>query len=294
MNKKQQLVVKHNALINAAYRLDLTEQRLILMSTVRAREDGEGITADKPLKVRAEDYADQFKVTRQAAYMALKEATTGLFERQFTYEQLTKRGNVEVVKSRWVSQVSYIEQEGTVSIVFAPSVVPLITRLEKEFTRYDLEQVSGLKSTYAVRLYELLISWRRAGKTPEIDLATLRGRLGVEPDEYVRMHHFKAKVLDYALKQINEHTDITAAYEQHKKGRTISGFSFSLTTKSLTRDPNTIDMLTGTTDAERFGQKKKRRRITRLEAEKMAHPGEDWSQLLKRISTDYLITDLAD
>jgi len=288
-DKKQQLVVKDNALINAAYTLDLVEQRLILMSTVRAREEGDGITADKPLKVRAEDYAEQFKVRPHTAYESLKEATSGLFNRYFTYEQLTKRGNKEMVKSRWVSQISYIENEGTVSIVFAPAVVPLITRLEKEFTRYDLEQVSGLTSTYAVRLYELLISWRRSGKTPEIELATLRERLGVGEGELTRIDNFKRKVLDFAIKQINEHTDITAEYEQHKKGRTISGFSFTFTPKNPNRDPNTIDMLTGTTDNER---RPKRERITRRQAEGMAKPGEEWPELVKRLSADFFITDL--
>jgi plasmid replication initiation protein len=255
------------------------------MSTVRAREDGDGITADKPLKVRAEDYADQFKVTRHTAYEALKTATSGLFNRYFTYEQLTKRGNKEVVKSRWVSQVSYIENEGTVSIVFAPAVVPLITRLEKEFTRYDLEQVSGLTSTYAVRLYELLISWRRSRKTPQIELATLRERLGVGEGDLTRIDNFKRKVLDFAIKQINEHTDITAEYEQHKKGRTISGFSFTFTLKNPNRD-----LLTGTTDNERA--RPKRKRITRAEAEGMARPGEEWPELVKRLSADFFITEL--
>ncbi|MGP9641614.1 replication initiation protein RepM, partial [Halomonas sp. AOP42-A1-14] len=271
--KQQQLVVKDNALINAAYRLDLTEQRLILMSTVRAREDGQGITTDKPLTVRAEDYAEQFKVTRQAAYMALKEATTGLFERQFTYEQLTKRGNREVVKSRWVSRVSYIESEGQVSIVFAPDVVHLITRLEKEFTRYDLEQVSGLKSTYAVRLYELLISWRRLGKTPEIELSEFRQQLGVADDEYVDMQNFKRRVLDLAIKQINEHTDITASYEQHKRGRRIVGFEFTFQVKRRDRDPDTVDWVNDKTDAS-SSSKKRRKVITKAQADAMGKLGE--------------------
>lgn len=291
MDTKQQLVVKDNALINAAYRLDLTEQRLILMTTVRARENGKGITTDQPLIVRAEDYAEQFRVTRQTAYEVLRDATTGLFERYFTFEQLTKKGNIEVVKSRWVSQISYIENEGAVSITFAPAVVQLITRLEKHFTSYDLEQVSGLKSTYAVRLYELLIAWRSTGKTPEIALDDFRKRLGVGPDEYVRMHHFKAKVLDFAIKQVNESTDITASYEQHKKGRSITGFSFTFTLKNPGRDPNTIDLLSGTTDNERA--RSKRERITRQQAEGMAKPGESWPELIKRLSREFFITDLA-
>lgn len=288
--KKQQLVVKDNALINAAYTLDLVEQRLILMSTVRAREDGHGITTDKPLIVRAEDYAEQFKVTRQTAYKGLKEAANGLFNRYFTFEQLSKKGNVEVVKSRWVSQISYVETEGAISITFAPAVVQHITRLETEFTRYDLEQVSGLTSTYAVRLYELLISWRRAGKTPEIELATLRGRLGVTDGQYKLMRHFKDRVLDFAIKQVNEHTDITAEYEQHKRGRTISGFSFTFKMKNPYRDPNTIDLLSGTTDNERA--RPKRQRITKDEAERMAKPGESWPELLKRLSSEFFITGL--
>ena len=39
------------------------------------------------------------------------------------------------------------------------------------------------------------------------------------------------RVIELALKQINDHTDITATYEQHKKGRTITGFSFKFKQK---------------------------------------------------------------
>ena len=39
------------------------------------------------------------------------------------------------------------------------------------------------------------------------------------------------RVIEQSIKQINEHTDITASYEQHKKGRTITGFSFKFKQK---------------------------------------------------------------
>ena len=45
------------------------------------------------------------------------------------------------------------------------------------------------------------------------------------------MNNFKSRVLEPAIKQINEHTDITVKVEQHKKGRTISGFSFKFKQK---------------------------------------------------------------
>ena len=59
----------------------------------------------------------------------------------------------------------------------------------------------------------------------------MRLKLGIEPDEYKAMNNFKAKVLDLAVSQINEHTDITAKYDQHKQGRTITGFTFTFTFK---------------------------------------------------------------
>ena len=133
----------------------------------------------------------------------------------------------------------------------------MITRLEEQFTKYDIEQISSLSSAYAVRLYELLICWRTTGKTPIIELGEFRKRIGVLDTEYQRMDVFKRGVLELALKQINEHTDITATYEQHKKGRLITGFSFKFkqkkpkqaeiateTPKTATNDLDTIKPLT--------------------------------------------------
>jgi plasmid replication initiation protein len=76
-------------------------------------------------------------------------------------------------------QIAYIDETATVEVIFAPAVVPLITRLEEQFTQYDIEQISGLSSAYAVRMYELLICWRSTGKTPVIELAEFRKRIGV-------------------------------------------------------------------------------------------------------------------
>ncbi|MHD0067360.1 hypothetical protein ACQX3E_12615, partial [Corynebacterium diphtheriae] len=57
---------------------------------------------------------------------------------------------------------------------------------------------------------------------------------------------------------MNEHTDIKVTYKQHKKGRSISGFSFSFKQKKSTnqpieskRDPNTLDIFSKMTDAQR-------------------------------------------
>ena len=228
------LVVKDNALMNASYNLDLVEQRLILLAIVEARESGKGINANDPLTVHAESYINQFGVARQTAYQALKDACDDLFARQFSYQEINERGNTENVRSRWVSEVRYVDAEATVKLIFAPVVIPLITRLEERFTQYEMKQISELSTGYAIRLYELLICWRTTGKTPVIELSDFRQKMGVLDSEYQRMHDLKKRVLEPALEQINEHTDITATYEQHKKGRVITGFSFKFKQKKKT------------------------------------------------------------
>ena len=251
------LVVKDNALINASYNLDLVEQRLILLAIVEARESGKGINANDPLEVHAESYINQFNVARQTAYQALKDVCKDLFARQFSYQEINKRGNVENVLSRWVSEIRYIDDEATVKLIFAPAIVPLITRLEVQFTKYELQQISNLSSAYAVRLYELLIAWRSTGQTPVIELTEFRNKIGILDDEYTRMGNFKDRVLNLAIAQINEHTDITVKYEQHKKGRNISGFSFSfkqkkgVTANANSKSSNTLDLFSKMTDAQR-------------------------------------------
>ena len=227
----RELVVKDNALINASYNLDLVEQRLILLAIVEARESGKGINANDPLTVHAESYINQFGVHRNTAYQALKDACDNLFARQFSYQEINERGNTENVRSRWVSEVRYVDAEATVKLIFAPVVIPLITRLEERFTQYEMKQISELSTGYAIRLYELLICWRTTGKTPIIELSEFRQKTGVLENKYTAMCDLKKRVLEPALKQINEHTDITATYEQHKKGRVITGFSFKFKQK---------------------------------------------------------------
>ena len=250
-----ELVVKDNILINASYNLELTEQRLILLAIVEARETGQGITAESKLQIHAQNYANRFDVTKEAAYNALKNAVSNLFDRQFSFkEEHEKTGKIGIVRSRWVSRIKYIDDLALLEITFAPDVVPFITRLEKHFTSYQLNQISQLTSKYAIRTYELLIAWRTVGKC-SFDLEDFRNKIGLGVNEYTAMSDFKKRVLEPAIKQINEHTDITVTYEQHKKGRTISGFSFSFKQKkkqdAILKEKAATSILTKMTDSQR-------------------------------------------
>jgi len=253
--KPQDLVVKTNRLNTALQNLTLPELRIVQLAIVDARETGKGLHTDTPLRIDALRYAEVFETTRQNGYMMMKEAEETLFNRRFSF--IDEHGGM--VKSRWIQQVRYLDDEGAIELVFTVAVVKGITRIdgaEEFFTQYLLSQTAVLDSVYAVRLYELLTQWRSAKQTPLFELDVFRGQMGVGDDEYIRMGNFKARVLDLAVDQINEKTDLQVSYEQHKRGRVIIGFSFKIREKpkakqiTESRDSNTTELLSRLTDKQ--------------------------------------------
>lgn len=249
---KKDLVIKTNRLNQAFQMLSLAEFHIVQLAIVDARNTGTGLTTDMPLKIDALRYADVFGTTRQNAYIRMKEAEETLFNRRFSF--FDEDG--KLVKSRWISQVKYLDNEGAIEIVFTPAVVQGISRIDgvKEFfTQYLLTQTSQLKSVYSTRLYELLIQWRSTGETPIVNLQDFRAQLGIDENQYKLMSDFKKRVLDLAINDINEQTDIKVSYQQHKNGRLISGFSFSFKQKKLaSQSPNTLDLFSKMTDKQRY------------------------------------------
>jgi plasmid replication initiation protein len=225
-NNKNELVVKSNRLVEASYRLTLAEQRIILLAIVEARRTGKGLNADDFVAIRATDYAAMFDLALNQAYEQIKEATKTLFRRYVVlYDTDPDSGKPRMIEVRWLSAAAYIDGAGTIQIRFATDMVPYITHLEAEFTRYKLEKVANMSSAYAIRLYELLIQWGSVGYR-EIELASFRKMLMVEY-EYKSIKDLKKWVIDVALTQINEHSDLTASYTQRKTGRVVTHLIFT-------------------------------------------------------------------
>ena len=250
------LIVKSNKLVQAIQTLSLAETRVIQLAIIDARETGNGLTPEHPLELHADRYAKAFNVSPDAAYLALIEAEDSLFKKKFT---ITNEDGT-LTKSRWIQDANYRKGEGRILVTLTRVVIEHVTKIdgfEQYLTSYHWKKTADFKSVYAVRLYELLMQWKSVGKTPVYELNKFRSQLGIAVNEYTRMEAFKRRVLDIAVDQINELSDITVKYEQHKKGRSISGFSFTFKQKKkpkdvkAQRDPNTLDFFSQMTDKQR-------------------------------------------
>lgn len=226
---KTGLVVKSNKLIEASYRLDLIEQRIVLAAIVEARESQKGLE-DGFITLEVMSFAKTFGMEESNTYGQLKTAMDTLFNRFIVVRDIhPESGHERVSKIRWISKASYIDGAGMIQLQFGQDIVPYISRLEKEFTPYRLEKIGAMTSAHAVRLYELLIQYLSLGQR-EIEIAWLRDILQLE-GQYTIINNFKLRVIDVAVTQINEHSDIKVSYTQRRTGRNITHLIFTIKVK---------------------------------------------------------------
>lgn len=269
--KKANLVVKSNHLVEASYRLDLIEQRIILAAIVEARESQKGLGEDH-ITLEASKFVELFRMEPGSVYEQLKNALMSLFNRFVVVRDIDpETGHPRISRVRWISTASYIDGAGRIQLRFATDMVPYITRLESEFTAYRLEKIGRMSSAHAVRLYELLVQYLAIGQR-EIEIEWLKEVLQVK-NEYSRITDLKKRVIDVAVTQINEHSDLLVDYDQRKTGRVVTHLLFRI--KAKPEQKPAASKKTG-----------KPKNIDRGYVEKHARPGETYDQAYRRLLED--------
>jgi plasmid replication initiation protein len=229
-NLERAMVYKSNSLVEASYRLSVAEQRIVL-ACISQVPRGEPVTDEVMYSVSVHDIAELSETEGSNTYRDLQEATLRLKRREVRIEKeangKAKRKN-ELICG-WVQSVVYMEDEGRVCLRFNKDMLPYLTELSTQFTKYRLKAVAKMDSAYAVRLYELLAQWQGIGKR-EVSVEWLRDTFQLG-DKYPAIKDLKKWVFDPAVAQINEHSDLTASYDQRKTGRNVTHLIFTFAPK---------------------------------------------------------------
>lgn len=220
----KRVISQSNILISSSYELSLTEIRLLrlCMSSIDARKP----FRHKRFLIRASDYAETFKVTADAAYLALNDAANTLFDREIRLGN-SKNGR----RIRWISEIKYHKGMGEVEIHFTDQVIPQITGLNKLYTQYRAGSIVDLTSVYSVRIYEWLCQFRSTGWM-KIRISELRDRLNLV-ESYPKFNDLRRRVIDVAINEINKRTDLNVEVEFIKRGRSIEMIEFKFSTQPV-------------------------------------------------------------
>lgn len=224
-------IVKSNHVVEASYRLTLNEQRLILLCIQQIKK-GQAITAESAFLISATDVSKAYNVTTDRAYVLLQEVVDKLYERSLTIYKPDPELPQKQTKTRWITAIDYLENEGRVYLYFAPKVIPYISMLEGGFTRYNLEYIAPMTSVYGVRFYELFKCWLMGDKSKvkSISLDELKSLLDIT-GQYTSIKDFKFYVLDRGIEDVNQYTDLAISYENTRTGRKITGLDFTINMK---------------------------------------------------------------
>ena len=259
------MVYKSNALVEAAYRLSVLEQRIVLACISQVRRD-EPVTDEVLYSVTAANLAEMSGTAIEGTYSELKAAALRLKRREVRLigEPNGNGKKPSEINTRWVQTIIYRECQGRVDLRFSKDMLPYLTELTKQFTKYALADVAKMESTYALRLYELLMQWGSVGRR-EIDIEQLRGWFQLE-ERYPAIKDFKKWVIEPAVEQINTHTPLKVEWTQRKTGRKITHLTFIFSNKLSAKSK-------GATKPQ-----------TQSEMAALARPGETWEQLKARLS----------
>ncbi|MCP4344997.1 MAG: replication initiation protein [Desulfobacterales bacterium] len=215
-----ELVVKSNGLIEASYRLTLQEQRLILLTASMIKKNDKDFHS---YRISIEDFNNTVGVKNQAGYTETRELTKKILSRVLTIKE--SDGELQI---NWLSSAKYFDKKGFIEISFDPKLKPYLLVLREKFTQYQLQNVIRLKSSYSIRIYELLKQYEFIGERT-FNLEELRRILGIEPEEYELYSNFKNRVLKPSQKEINsKKTDISFEFQEKKKGRKVAEIVFKI------------------------------------------------------------------
>ena len=229
-------VYKHNRLIDGRFRLSINGLRVFAL----------GVTKLKPGKAHGssivsfttQEYSDLLESSSNSLHADLRETARELVGAKVSIplddnrqKPAKRRGWLEATL---VSAAHLNPRTGVFRMEFSEMLSPWIFSLQRNFVRYELQYAMSLTSCYAFRLYELVKSWQ--GNVDEkgrhrpftVRLDDLRKTLGIEKTEYLKFSHFRARVLDDSIKQMERHTDISFSYKAIKESRAVVALELTL------------------------------------------------------------------
>lgn len=227
-------VLQHNAISRSINSLSPIAKKLTLMAMALIPPDLSTLTAafTFPEFCKALDMSVGGK-----EYNIFKAAVNECMQCVITIEtEPNAKGKKNWEKFTWFSVARYNEETGKATMTFSSELAKVMKELKWVYSKINLQDFSKLQSRYAIRLYEIALSFAYLkGKQGNKDgawyfqwtIEELRLILGVPADAYAETHLFKQKVIDAPIKELNSaRLGLTIKIERVKQGRFLVALRF--------------------------------------------------------------------
>lgn len=227
-------VTMSNALTRAAHGLTLGEKRVIMAAVSKLDSRRPAIPGQVPTtRITAAEYAELSGCGMNAAYEALQTAAANLYDRSITiFSPSYKRGSKRlgekdtIIKMRWVGRATYHEREGWVELAWWHELIPHLLGLQKQFTTYQLQQASALRSVYSWRLLELLTRFASTGRA-EYTIEDFAMSMEATDKQRENFAAIRRKIIEPAVKELQEKDGWVIDWKPIKDGRKVAKLAFT-------------------------------------------------------------------
>ena len=151
----------------------------------------------------------------------VKRSLKSLVDKSF---YLTLENGTETTIS-WLNKVWIDKGSGKIRVRLDEDLQKYVTGLYTNYTQYELLCTLPMRSTYSIRIYELLKSYAFT-KHHSFEVEQLKKTLGCE--HYTRFPDFRRKVIEVAVKEINQYTDLEVSWQPITKGKKVIEVDFSI------------------------------------------------------------------
>lgn len=221
------LVVLHNALVNARFRMSTLQMRLFMLLLSRTGKDDDTLaTHNISVRELCPDTASK------AVYADVNTMREGMLGFVMNVEELGPNGvrvpNPNLLGRPLMGVCDYLQGEGMIRAAFNVHMRPYVLDLKNGFfTKASLTHLLKLKSPFSHRIYLLLREFAAMGLARRVlGLDELRTILDMG-DEYAgRFDRFRVRVLDRAREEL-AHTDLPFTYTTKTHMRAVSEIVFS-------------------------------------------------------------------
>ena len=236
---QQQIIVKpnrHNTvrkaeqLLNARYSLSQLAIKIITTVISMISKDDEDF---KLYVLKVQDFKELTETKHKNPYKQLRDACDELLNKKIEFDD---GEDVGFMLTRWIASAEYFAGAGEIEIEISQKLRPLLLQLKGNYLNYELGNILALRSNYLIRLYELLkheynkVVRYKSNTTAvvhEIEIDWLRKQFKI-PSSY-RYNDIKRLILDKAVKQFAEHTDILVSYvESRKRAKKVLAVEFTI------------------------------------------------------------------
>ncbi len=221
-------VTMKNTIARTAQSLGLAEKRIITLgiSKIDSRQN-KAVYKDetkRTITITANEYKTIANLKRELdAYRELQCGTEKIGKKQLVIKRETMRGK-KITRINWLEKATYEQGRGRIKICFTGTIMPYLCAIENRFTTYKIKDIAGIKSVYAWRLMEFLISWstKKEGQRT-IPIKNIKEMLEI-PTSYETGGTI-AKIIKPAINEL-EKRSWTIKFETEKTGRKISHITF--------------------------------------------------------------------